>query len=137
MSKGNIFGYDRYMICEDGFQNIIKDGETIGFQVRLRIANYRGYILSQIEDIQIAVDGEQINRADIRFTIGDLTYTLDEMEEAIDQRWELTQIATITCLKPGGLTAGSHEVYAEEHIRASYIPIMAVSHSQKTLELAV
>ncbi|MDT8860209.1 DUF6379 domain-containing protein [Alkalihalobacillus sp. MEB130] len=135
MAVGNVFGYDTYMICEDGFSNVIENGVVIGFQLKIRIANYRGYILSQIEDIKIKVDGDEIPRKDIRFFLDDRTYTLDEMENVYDDRWEIKQIATIICLKQGGLSEGQHEITAEQHIRASYIPMIAASHSTKTLTL--
>ncbi len=136
MARGNVFGYETYMICDEGFRNVMEGGKCIGFQLQMRIANYRGYILSQIEDIRINVDGEDIPRKDIRFAIGGKTYTLDEMESVVDNRWEILQVATVTCLKPGGLAPGAHTIHAEEHIRASYIPMIAASSLTKTLELA-
>jgi Domain of unknown function (DUF6379) len=135
MAMGNVFGYGSYMLCDDGFHNVEENGKPIGFQLRMRLANYRGYLLSQIEDIRISVDGEVIARQDIRFSIGGKTYTLDEMEEVVDNRWELRQVATVTCLKAGGLKAGEHEISAEEHIRASYIPMVAVARLTRTLRL--
>jgi len=135
MAQGNVFGYGTYMLCDDGFRNVDENGKRIGFQLRMRLANYRGYLLSQIEDIRVRVDGEDIPRKDIRFSIGGRTYTLDEMEEVVDDRWELRQVATVTCLKPNGLAPGRHEVSAEEHIRASYIPMVAVARLTKTLTL--
>jgi hypothetical protein len=133
MARGNVFGYGTYMIQEDGFRNVEENGRCIGFQLRMRLANYRGYILSQIEDIRVNVDGEQIPRENIRFSLGKKSYTLDEMENVVDDRWELLQVATVTCLKPGGLAAGEHTVTAEEHIRASYIPMLAVAQLTKRL----
>jgi hypothetical protein len=135
MARGNVFGYETYMICEDGFSNVERGGEIMGFKVDMRIANYRGYILSQIEDIKIAVDGEPIARSAMRIRFGAKEYTLDEMESVTDDRWELRQIASVTCLKPGGLKAGKHVITAEEHIRASYLPFTAIAHATKTLTL--
>lgn len=135
MARGNVFGYGTYMISDEGFRNVEENGKRIGFQLHMRLANYRGYILSQIEDIRISVDGEAIPRKDIRFSLGGKTYTLDEMENTVDDRWELLQTATVTCLKPGGLTPGPHTISAEEHIRASYIPMIAASQLTKTLTL--
>ena len=62
MAQGNVFGYGTYMICDDGFRNVESGGKRIGFQLHMRLANYRGYLLSQIEDIRISVDGEAIPR---------------------------------------------------------------------------
>lgn len=135
MARGNIFGYETYMIQDEGFRNVMENGRCIGFQLRMRIANYRGYILSQVEDIRINVDGEWIPRDDIRFRLDGRTYRLDEMESVVDDRWELRQVATITCLKPGGLKPGEHTITAEEHIRASYIPMIAAANLTRTLRL--
>jgi hypothetical protein len=136
MARGNVFGYETYMICEDGFSNVERHGQVVGFQLNLRIANYRGYVLSQIEDIKVIVDGESIAREAMRVRFGTKEYTLDEMESVTDDRWELRQVATVTCSRPGGLEAGKHVITVEEHIRASYIPFTAVAHATKSLMLA-
>jgi hypothetical protein len=135
MASGNFFGYETYMICEDGFCNVEQEGRVVGFQVQLRLANYRGYVLSQIEDICINVDGVAIEREQLRFTVGGNTYTLAEMEDTVDDRWELRQVATLTCLQDGGLTPGTHALSVEEHVRASYIPMTARAFSTRTLLL--
>ena len=135
MARGNVFGYETYMIGDQGFRNVEENGRCVGFQLEMRLANYRGYLLSQIEDIKISVDGEVIPRENIRFSVGGKSYTLNEMENVVDNRWELLQTATVTCLRPGGLTPGPHTISAEEHIRASYIPMIAASQLTKTLTL--
>ena len=124
------------MICEEGFSNVERQGQVVGFRLNLRIANYRGYVLSQIEDIKVVVDGEPIAREAMRVKFGAKEYTLDEMESVTDDRWELRQVASVTCLKPGGLEPGKHVLTVEEHIRASYLPFTAVAHATKTLILA-
>jgi hypothetical protein len=134
MARGNVFGYETYMICEDGFSNIERHGRVVGFNINLRIANYRGYVLSQIEDIKVSV--EPVARSSMRVKFGNKEYTLDQMETVTDDRWELKQVAAVTCLKRGGLAAGRHVVAVEEHIRASYLPFVAVAHATKTLTLA-
>jgi hypothetical protein len=136
MARGNVFGYETYMICEKGFSNVESRGQIVGFRLNLRIANYRGYILSQIEDIKVAVDGVPIARPDLRVKFGAREYTLDQMETVTDDRWEWKQVASVTCLKPGGLDPGKHVLEVEEHIRASYLPFVAVAHATKTLTLA-
>ena len=135
MAQTNVFGYDTFMICEGSLRNIESKGRVIGFAVDLRIANYRGYILSQVEDLHISVDGRVVPRDDLRFTIDGRSYTLEQMETTIDDRWEWLQTATLSCAWPGGLTPGAHDLTVEEHIRASYLPFTAVSIASKTLTL--
>ena len=136
MARGNVFGYETYMICEEGFSNIERHCRVVGFNVNLRIANYRGYVLSQIEDIKVSIDGEPVARSAMRVKFGNKEYTLDQMETVTDDRWELKQVASVTCLRKGGLAPGKHLVSVEEHIRASYLPFVAVAHATKTLTLA-
>jgi Domain of unknown function (DUF6379) len=135
MVPGNVFGYEFYMIQPDGFRNVKRAGEVIGFQLRLRLANYRGYILSQVEDVRVMVDDDRVARGDIRFGIENRSYRLDEMESATNDRWEILQVATVTCLKPGGLASGKHTLNVEEHVRASYIPMVAVASARRELTL--
>jgi hypothetical protein len=136
MARGNVFGYDIYMICDGSLRNVAQDGRVTGFAVDLRLANYRGYLLSQVEDLRISIDGQWIDHDLIRFAVNGRTYTLDAMAEETGNRWGILDRATLTCLVPGGLAPGAHEVLVEEHIRASYIPMTAVAFAQKTLALA-
>jgi hypothetical protein len=136
MVRGNVFGYDTHMICDDTLRNVGEGDQVTGFAVDLRIANYRGYLLSQVEDIRISVDGAWIEPEKLRFAINGKSYTLPEMESETDNRWNILDRATLTCLVPGGLAAGPHEVTVEEHIRASYIPMTAVAFSTKVLTIA-
>jgi Domain of unknown function (DUF6379) len=136
MARGNVFGYDAYMICDNSLRNLSHGCEVIGFQLDLRIANYRGYLLSQIEDVRIEVDGEWIDRDALRFAINGSEYTLADMETVTDNRWGILDRATITCLQAGGLTPGAHDVTVEQHIRASYIPMTAVAFATKSMALA-
>ena len=133
MARGNFFGYDTYMICENTLENF-RDGEKIvGFSLDLRIANYRGYLLSQIEDVRLSVDGQWMDRDTLRFAIHGRQYTLAQMETVTDNYWGFRDRAALACLLPGGLEAGNHEITVEEHIRASYIPMTAVAFSTKTM----
>ena len=118
MAQSNVFGYDTYMIRDDGFRNVVQGGRVIGFELQLRLANYRGYILSQVEDIRVSVDGVAIAREAIRFTIEGRTYTLEQMESTVDDRWELRQVATVLCMKEGGLAPGRHGTSFLKELRA-------------------
>jgi hypothetical protein len=133
--RGNFFGYETYMIVDGSLRNISDNGAATGFAIDLRIANYRGYLLSQIEDVRICVDGEWMPRESLRFAINGREYSLDEMENVTDNRWGWLDTATLTCRKPGGLAPGAHEITVEEHIRPSYIPMTACAWLTRTVEL--
>jgi hypothetical protein len=133
MARGNFFGYDTYMICEKTLRNVWEGEKVVGFALDLRIANYRGYLLSQIEDVRISVDGQWMDRDILRFEINGKAYTLAEMENETDNCWGIRDRATLTCLLSGGLGVSTHEITVEEHIRASYIPMAAVAFSTKLM----
>jgi hypothetical protein len=109
--------FERYVICEEGFKNVSEKGQVTGFQLRLRIANWRGLPLSLIEDVRVNVDGVSFPRDSVRVAVGGHIFTLDEMIPRSDVRWQFDELATVTILKPGGLARGMHEVAVVEQIR--------------------
>ena len=62
--------FEPYVICEQGFRNVSENGQVTGFQLRLRIANWRGLPLSLIEDVRVRVDGESFPRDAIQVAVG-------------------------------------------------------------------
>jgi hypothetical protein len=105
-----------------GFRNVLKDGATTGFQVRIRIPYYRGIWASLLEGADVAVDGEEFSCDDVLWTLGSKTLTLAELEAASDVRWPFDEPAVLTVPKPGGLSVGVHDVHVKLAFRASYIP---------------
>lgn len=127
---------DNKMICTDVFENVIEDGAAVGFAFLGRLPYYRGLGLSMVEDIQVSVDGEQIARQDVRFSVRGKTYTLDEMETVYDDRWNFGEKARIIALKPGGLAPGKHRIEFAVRMRVSYLPFVPTTKDSKELALA-
>jgi len=127
---------DNKMICTEQFENVVEGGKTIGFAFLGRLPYYRGLGLSMIENLGVSVNGEEIDRADIRFSVRGKTYTLDEMETVYDNRWNFGEKARITVLKPGGLSAGKHKIGFSVRMRISYLPFVPVTKDTKELALA-
>jgi hypothetical protein len=114
--------FEPYVICDDGFENVKKDGEIVGFQLKTRIAYYRGVPLSMVDEIELKVDDVPVESERIRFTVGDETYTLKEMETVTTTKWEFGQKATIFVAQPGGLSKGDHKVFLRQTTRVAYYP---------------
>lgn len=127
---------DNKMICTELFENVVENGQTIGFAFLGRLPYYRGLGLSMIEDIQVSVDGEAIPRDDVRFSVRGKTYTLDQMETVYDDRWNFGEKARIIALKPGGLSAGKHKIEFAVRMRVSYLPFVPTTRDTKELALA-
>jgi hypothetical protein len=128
--------YETQMILTRGFQNVSENGQTTGFQMLVRITYYRGIFLDLIGNFEIAVDGEQFPRENVRFSVGGRTYTLDEAGKTENVHWDFGVPAILTVHKPGGLKPGIHDIRVTQQIRPSYIPgngFVTTAHKKMTL----
>jgi hypothetical protein len=101
---------ENHMIQQRGFKNVSALGQVVGFQVRVRIVAYKGMWADIIGGAEIAVDGEAFTRNQITWTIGDHTFTQEELLTNTNVHWQWTEPATLTVSKPGGLKPGNHNV---------------------------
>ena len=127
--------FDKYLIGEKGFRNVVEDGQATGFQLEVRIAYYRGLGLSMVEGFEVNVDGREFPRENNLFTVRGRTYTYTEMETEYDERWEMGEVAQLTVPLAKGLSAGKHEVAVVEYLRVSYVPVITTGRDKKTLTL--
>ena len=127
--------FDKYMICEEGFQNVVENGVVVGFQFGARLPYYRGLGLSMVEDIGINVDGEVIPREQILFSVRGRTWTLAQMENEIEERWEMGEVAALIVKREGGLSSGEYKIELMEQLRISYLPFPSITRDAKVLRL--
>lgn len=114
---------EKDIIQELGFRNVRRNGQVVGFQVRYRSCYYRSVWLSMSLGFDLSVDGEKFSREQITVTIGGRTYTQEAMKAITDVQWPVSEAATLTVAKPGGLTPGAHEVEVGWGHAASYMPM--------------
>jgi Domain of unknown function (DUF6379) len=110
------------VISDDGFMNVVKDGKVIGFQLKTRIAYYRGVPLSMVDKIELVVDDQPVPSEKICFSVGDETFTLKEMETVTSTKWEFGQQATLFVDQFGGLSKGEHKLFLSQTTRVAYYP---------------
>ncbi|WP_066816974.1 C-glycoside deglycosidase beta subunit domain-containing protein [Sphingomonas mali] len=127
--------FDKYMICEDGFENVIEGGQVVGFAFLARLPYYRGIGFSMIEDVAVTVDGEAVPRDAVRVTKNGRSWTLDEMETEYTERWNFGEKVRIVIVKEGGLAPGLHKLALAERIRVSYLPFVPTTRDGKELEI--
>jgi hypothetical protein len=106
-----------------GFKNVVQDGQTTGFQVRVRSPYYRGIWASLLERVEVAVDGETFPTESTRLELGGKTYRPGQPTDEQELRWAFEEPAVLTVDKPGGLEPGLHEVQVSITWRWSYIPV--------------
>jgi hypothetical protein len=108
-------------VQQQGFQNVQRNGQVIGFQVLYRSTYYRGIWLSLSTGFDVKVDGEAFPRDKITVTVEGKTYTQEEMKKLGTVHWGCWEPAILTVSKPGGLKPGVHEVEITWGHRASYM----------------
>ena len=131
--------FEKYIICNRGFRNVIQDGQTTGFQLNVRISYYRGIPLSCVEGFDVTVDGEAFSPDKMRYAIGDRTFTVGEAAQAESVRWPVGDPLTLILSKPGGLAPGLHDIQVVERLRISYHPdsvnpSIAIARKKVTLD---
>ncbi|MBN1467774.1 MAG: hypothetical protein JXM74_05320 [Fusobacteriaceae bacterium] len=128
--------FDNYVLSENGFKNREENGKIVGYEMKTLIPYYRGIPLSMIHDVKISVDGQEIDKKDILFTLdNEYFFTLDEMETVTSFKWEYGTEATVIVKKDGGLTKGKHEIRLEIVIRVSYIPVPFEGIGERVFEI--
>ena len=108
---------DPQMIQTRGFRNTAD-----GFEVRLRLPYYRGVWTNLLVGASIAIDHESFAAADIRWAIGDASYSLAELRESETARWPVDVPAVLSVPRAEPLSIGFHTVAAELRLTMSYIP---------------
>jgi len=128
--------FEKYMIVENDAANIVENGQITGFKFGARLPYYRGIALSLVEDIAVKVDGEEVSKETIKFSAHGNTYTLKEMETAVDDRWNMGEVAHIIVEKKDGLSKGEHKIYLMLNMRIAYLPFPSIRKSEKKVAIA-
>ncbi len=114
---------ERDLIQSRGFRNVAVDGEVAGFQLHLRMPNYRGVWGSLIDGVAVTVDGLSWDAETPHWILQGRRFSIDELRASTDVRWQLDEAATVFVPHPGGLEPGVHAVRVDIAIHAPYIPV--------------
>ena len=127
--------FDNKIIVPDSLEHLTAADRTEGFSLLARLPYYRGLGLSMVEDIGVTVDGENVPRENIRFSVRGRSWTLAEMETEDGDRWNFGEKARIAVKKPGGLKGGDHDIEVAVRMRISYLPMVPTTRDHKRLRL--
>ncbi len=113
--------FDSFLVCKGTLQNTVKDGKVTGFKFGVKIANYRGCILSLHNGYYLAVDGEVFPREKQRFEInGKEPRSFEELKTAVWEHWDYPDTAWLWVEKEGGLAPGQHKIDLQQSILEAY-----------------
>jgi hypothetical protein len=125
--------YDQHIIYPGSLRNL---DDNSGFAIGARLPYYRGQPLSVVENIAVTVDGAEVPREQVRFSVRGTTWSLDQLEENTRERWEFGEVAEVSVLQPGGLAAGEHQVGVAVQLRISYLPWSPVTSCTRSETIA-
>ncbi|SPL91861.1 unnamed protein product [[Actinomadura] parvosata subsp. kistnae] len=98
---------ERELIQSRGFRNVVTGGDIAGFQLLLRMPNYRGVWASLIDGVAVRVGDRQWDAEQPLWTLQGRTFTIAELRASTGVRWQLDEPATIFVPHPGGLAPAS------------------------------
>jgi hypothetical protein len=127
--------FEKYMIVAKTAKNIEEEKKIKGFQFGVRLPYYRGLGLSMVENIQVKIDDQPIDINDITLTVHGNSYSLKEMENEIEDRWEMGEVADLSITKSGGLSVGEHSIELVFTLRISYMPFPSVTKVSKKITI--
>ena len=103
--------YDSFLVRSDSLQNVVKDGEVVGFKFAVQLANYRGIYLSLVNGFYVNMDGVEYDEDAITLEVnGQAPRTMDEIAKACWEHWDLQDEGFVNVRKPGGLEKGMHKL---------------------------
>ncbi len=114
---------EREIIQNRGVENVVEDGEVVGFRFLLRMPNYRGAYGRLIDGVDVRVGDLRWPRSVPLWTLHGKQYTLEQLQNShLEVHWDLDEPAVITVPHPGGLAPGVHDPEVDIAIHAPYIP---------------
>ncbi len=111
------------VICDDSLKNELVSGKKCGYSFDVRLSYYRGHFLSDIDVLEITVDGEKVDESDISFCLNGKEFYVSQLKEAYTEFWSLLEPAKIKVMKKGGLANGEHHIKLNLMMRVPYLPL--------------
>jgi hypothetical protein len=113
--------FDNFLIRRDSLKNVVEDGKAVGYKLGVRIADYRGQILSLHNGYYICVDGVVYPREVQKFEInGKSPRTFEELKTCYYEHWNYDDEGTLYVAKEGGLEPGVHKIDFQQSILNAY-----------------
>lgn len=111
------------IIKPGSFQPIYINGTQQGFSFGVQLAYYRGHYLSDIDRMEVSVDGETMPQEGVTLELNGKEFTTYQFPHAETEYWSQVAAARVNVLKQGGIPAGTHELTLELMLRVPYMAI--------------
>lgn len=111
------------IIKKNSFKNLYINGRKNGFEFDVQLAYYRGHYLSDIDLLEVYLDGEKMSQEAVTFEIKGKELPVYKLTHAVTEFWSQVEPAKIRVIKKGGVEAGEHEVELKLMLRVPYMQI--------------
>lgn len=126
-----MLGLDRYLIRDDGLENVMEEGVVVGFRVALSIPYFRALPLSCVEEVALQVDGQAVDGEDVLFELDGERFGPGQLAPLHDVWWSLDKRACLIGRRPGGLQPGEHTVMVSMKLRREALDTPRIDPEQK------
>lgn len=111
------------IIKKDSFKSMYINGRKNGFEFDVQLAYYRGHYLSDIDLLEVYVDGEKMPQEAVTFELNGKEMPVYKLSWAVTEFWSQVVPAKIRVIKKGGLSAGEHKLELKLMLRVPYMQI--------------
>lgn len=123
------------VICDDSLRNEYVNGKKNGYAFDIRLSYYRGHFLSDIDKLELFVDGEFVAQKDIFFCLNGKEFYAEQLSECYTEFWNLLEPAKIRVRRPNGLEKGAHEIKLNLMLRVPYLPLPGADNDHMYMPL--
>lgn len=111
------------IIKKNSFKNLYINGKKNGFEFDVQLAYYRGHYLSDIDLLEVYLDGDKMPQEAVTFEIDGKELPVYKLTHAVTEFWSQVKPAKIRVIKKGGVENGEHEVELKLMLRVPYMQI--------------
>lgn len=105
------------------FDAIFINGKKNGFSFDVQLPYYRGHYLSDIDVIEVYVNGNNVPQEAVTFALNGKELPVYKLMYAVTEFWSQVMPATINVIWKGGLPVGEHEIELKLMLRVPYMQI--------------
>ena len=111
------------IVKKESFRHLYINGKKNGFSFDVQLAYYRGHYLSDIDSLEVRLDGEKLPDEAVIFELNGKEMPVYKLKYAVTEFWSQVVPATIHVIKAGGVEAGEHELDFVLMLRVPYMQI--------------
>ena len=111
------------IIKKKTFRNLYINGARNGFEFDVQLAYYRGHYLSDIDLLEVYLDGEKMPQEAVTFELKGKELPVYKLTHAVTEFWNQVEPAKIRVIKKGGVEDGEHELELKLMLRVPYMQI--------------